>query len=191
MHDEMRMRRCSNYQLGAFYDSLLSKRIWSSQKDLALALDVSSTHVSRLLSLSRMSSAILDALGGPTTITLRASELVRHAIDRHGEDAVIQRIGEARTAGYRELGDLLEYAVADRLPDQDFKPVRVSIGRDKRSLRVEMGDLSRFSPHLVQLEEWLRDSLAMFESRLVSQKRIAAHEARVNRLYPSRPGRNV
>ncbi|WP_321955391.1 hypothetical protein [Paraburkholderia bannensis] len=67
------------------------------------------------------------------------------AIERLGEKVIVTRIRDAKKAGYREIDDLLEYVVADRLPEADLTPVRVRIGRDKQSLRVEMGDLARFT----------------------------------------------
>ncbi len=101
--------------------------------------------MSRLFSLARISPAIPASLGGPSVITFRTGKLMLDAIERLGEKVIVTRIRDAKKAGYREIDDLLEYVVADRLPEADLTPVRVRIGRDKQSLRVEMGDLARFT----------------------------------------------
>lgn len=186
MHDQIRMNRCTNYELGLFYRSMLRKRIWIKQNELAADLGISRPIVSSLIALASISPDIVDALGGPSSITFRTGRIVCRAVERFGEDVIARRISDAKKAGYSELNDLLEYAVEDRLPENDFKPVRVRIARDKQSLRVEIGDLSRFSGNFRQLEEWLSSTIVLFEAGLAAQKRIAAHDARVVRNHFSR-----
>lgn len=186
MHDQIRANQCSNFELGVFYRSLLIAGVWTTQRDLAAGLGVSASIMSRLLSLARISPVIVDALGGANTITFRAGKLMLDAIERLGEKVIVTRIGDAKEAGYLALDDLLEYVVADRLPEQDITPVRVRVGRDKQSLRVELGDLSRFSGSFVKLERWLSSSLAFFEATLIAERRSAAHDARTIRIHRSR-----
>lgn len=181
MHDQMHASRCSKFEIGVFYRDLLATGIWPTQKELSLDLDVSMSNMSRLLSLARISTDIVEALGGTRAINFRTGKLMLDAIERLGEKEIVQRIHDAKKAGYRKLGDLLEYIVADRLPDLDLTTVRVRIGRDKQSLRVEVGDLTRFSGNFSRLENWLSTSLAFFEASLESERRSAAHNARVIR----------
>ena len=189
MHDQIRTNQCSKFELGAFYHSLLASGVWTTQRALAADLGVSAPILSRLLSLARISPAVVGALGGASLITFRAGTLMLDAIERLGEELVVTRIRDAKEAGYWELDDLLEYVVADRLPDPDLTPIRVRIGRDKQSLRVELGDLSRFSDCLAELERWLSSSLALFEATLIAKRRSAAHDARTSRIHPSRTRR--
>jgi hypothetical protein len=189
MHDQIRANQCSNFELGLFYRSLLTSGVWATQRDLAGDLGVSAPVMSRLLSLARISPIIVDALGGASAITFRTGKLMLDSIERLGEEVIVSRIRDAKEAGYWEIDDLLEYVVADRLPDPELTSVRVRIGRDKQSLRVEMGDLSRFSGSFAELERWLSSSLAFFEATLVAERRSAAHDARTIRTHRSRSRR--
>ncbi|HKR39632.1 MAG TPA: hypothetical protein VJU59_08120 [Paraburkholderia sp.] len=181
-HDEMRTNGRSNYELGLFYRNLISKRIWTTQKELASALRVSPTIVSRLISLTRIPADVVDAMG-TNSITYRTGQLLLRAIDSLGERVVVERALDARSAGYSAVDDLLEYVVADRLPEQDITMVRVRVGRDNRSLRVEVRDLSRLMPHLSRLAEWLSRAIAMFEASLITDVTVAAKVARDARAH--------
>jgi hypothetical protein len=191
MHEQIRTNQCTNYELGLFYRSLLKEKIWTRQNKLAADLGISAPTLSQLLALASIAPEIVEALGGPSSITFRTGKMVLDAIDRFGECQIVDRLRDAKKAGYSELNDLLEYAVEDRLPDKNFKPVRVRIAHDKRSLRVEIGDLSRFSGNFARLEEWLRSSLVLFEAALEAQQRIAGHDARVERTRRSRHAPNT
>ncbi|WP_322048142.1 hypothetical protein [Paraburkholderia sp. J67] len=189
MHDQIRAIQCSNYQLGVFYQSLLTAEVWTTQRDLAAAVGVSAPAMSRLLSLARISPEIVGALDGASALTYRTGQLILDAIERLGEKVIVTRIRDAKEAGYWEIDDLLEYVVADRLPEADLTPVRVRIGRDKQSLRVEMGDLSRFTGSFAKLESWLSSALTLFEATLIAERRSAAHDARTARIHRSRTRR--
>ncbi len=189
MHDQIRANQCSNYELGVFYRSLLTSGVWTTQRDLAADLGVSTPILSRLLSLARISPIIVDALGGASAITFRTGKLILDAIERLGEKEIVTRIHDAKEAGFWELDDLLEYVVADRLPESDLTPVRVRIGRDKQSLRVEMGDLSRFTGSFAKLETWLSSALTLFEATLIAERRSDAHDARSARIHRSQTRR--
>jgi hypothetical protein len=188
-HNQIRSDQFTNYERGLFYHSLLRERIWTTQSGLATDLGVSKALVSRLLSLARLPSDVVDALGGPKTVTFRTARVLQHAIDTFGKNVIVSRIHEAKEAGCSELDDLLQYAVEERLPERECKRLRVRIGGDKQSLRVEIGDLSKFAGNLAELEEWLTSSLAFFEARLEAKRRIAAHEASFERIYRSRQAR--
>lgn len=190
LHDQIRANGYSNYELGVFYRSLLTAGVWTTQKDLAVDLRVSPPLMSRLLTLARIPAEVVDALGGAEAITFRAGKLMHDAIDRLGEEVILDRLRDAEKAGYRQLNDLLEYVVADRLPEQNTTTVRVRLGRDKQSLRVEMGDLSRFSGRFAHLERWLSSSLALFEATLLVEQRTAAYDARLIRIHRSRTRRS-
>ncbi|WP_322053131.1 hypothetical protein, partial [Paraburkholderia bannensis] len=190
MHEQIRANQCSKFELGVFYRSLLTSGVWMTQRDLAADLGVSAPIMSRLLSLARISPAIVASLGGASVITFRTGKLMLDAIERLGEKVIVTRIRDAKEAGYWEIDDLLEYVVADRLPDPELTPVRVRIGRDKQSLRVEMGDLSRFSGRFAELERWLSSSLAFFEATLIAERRSAAHDARTSRMHRARTRRS-
>jgi hypothetical protein len=189
MHDQIRANQCSNYELGIFYRSLLNAEVWTTQRELAAALGVSAPAMSRLLSLSRISPEIVDALDGASALTYRTGQLILDAIERLGEKVIVKRMRDAKEAGYWEIDDLLEYVVAERLPEADLTPVRVRIGRDKQSLRVEMGDLSRFAGSFAKLESWLSSALTLFEATLIAERRSAAHDARTARIHRSRTRR--
>jgi ParB family chromosome partitioning protein len=63
-------QRCdpSAYERGCSYQRLLSGRVFSSQDELAAALRVSASQVSRLLKLAALPSVILDAFRSPLEI---------------------------------------------------------------------------------------------------------------------------
>jgi hypothetical protein len=102
-------------------------------------------------------------------------------IDATGEKKVIERAREAVTIGYREMDDLLEYIVADRVPQQTFSRVRVRLARDKKSLRVDLPRIERLLPHLPALEDWLTSSLVMFEVGLTAHLNTTATKVRQRR----------
>jgi hypothetical protein len=131
--------------------------------------------------LARIPSEIVNAMGGPKALTFRVGEVILATIDATGEKKVIERAREAVTIGYREMDDLLEYIVADRVPQQTFSRVRVRLARDKKSLRVDLPRIERLLPHLPALEDWLTSSLVMFEVGLTAHLNTTATKVRQRR----------
>jgi hypothetical protein len=67
---------------------------------------------------------------------------------------------EATSGGCRDIDDLLEYIVADRVPQQTFSRVRVRLARDRKSLQLDLPGIEQLLPHLPALEDWLTSSLS-------------------------------
>lgn len=181
VHAQLRANEATPYERGLFYRRLLVQRLWPSQSTLSRAMGISMSNLSRMLSLARIPSEIVDALGGPKALTYRVGEVILATIDATGEKKVIERAREAVTIGYRDMDDLLEYIVADRVPQQTFSRVRVRLVRDRKSLRVDLPGIERLLPHLPALEDWLTSSLVMFEVRLATHLNTSATRVRQRR----------
>jgi hypothetical protein len=134
-----------------------------------------------MVNLARIPHEVVVALGGPKALTFRVGEIVLVAIDGAGEDKVVERAREAAKIGYRDMDDLLEYIVTDRVPQQTFSRVRVRLARDRKSLRVDLPRIEQLLPHLAALEDWLTSSLAMFEVKLATNLSASASRVRQRR----------
>ncbi|MBB3262253.1 hypothetical protein FHW21_007135, partial [Paraburkholderia sp. WP4_3_2] len=180
-HTQLRANEATPYERGLFYRTLLVQRLWPSQSALSRAMGISMSNLSRMLGLARIPSEIVDAMGGPKALTFRVGEVILATIDATGEKKVIERAREAVTIGYREMEDLLEYIVADRVPEQTFSRVRVRLARDRKSLRVDLPGIERLLPHLPALEDWLTTSLVRFEVKLATHLNASATKERHRR----------
>jgi hypothetical protein len=178
----MRANTTPNYELGLFYRTLLRQRIWSSQRDIAKALGVSMSSVSRRMTLTHIPIDVVNALGGAENLSFRIGELLLDAIARAGEQTIVARARDATRLGYTVVDDVIEYVVADRIPEPNLTAIKVRLGRDKRTFRVEVRELSRFMPHVSRLEEWLCRAFLMFQATLVSETSIGAKETRDRRV---------
>ncbi|RQN37299.1 hypothetical protein EHZ25_20340 [Paraburkholderia tropica] len=184
MHAQMQELDVSRYEVGRFYRGVLRQQIWPSQRDMANALGVSTSSVSRLIALARIPAEVVSALGSPNELSFRVGELVLGALKVSGERAVIERAMEAKRLGYQKVEERIEYIVSDRVPQQNVGGIRVRLARDKQSLRVEIPQLLRLMPHLSALEEWLSSSITFFEASVLSKVAVAAHDAHGARRSP-------
>ncbi|MBB2984315.1 hypothetical protein FHX57_006412 [Paraburkholderia tropica] len=184
MHAQMQELDASRYEVGLFYRGVLRQQIWPSQREMAKALGVSTSSVSRLIALASIPGEVVSALGSPNELSFRVGELVLGALRVSGERVVIERAKEAKRLGYPEVEERIEYIVSNRIPQQSVAKIRVRLARDKQSLRVEMPQLLRLMPHLSALEEWLSNSITFFEASVLSQVAVAAHDAREARRSP-------
>ncbi len=177
-HREMRASGASHYELGSFYKDMLTRRLWSSQSDLAKSLGVSESTVSRVIDLTRIPTEVVEAIGGARHISFRIGGLLLSAIDRIGAAVFVSRVREAVRMGYAAVDDILEFAVFDRIPKVTPTTARVRLARDKRSLRVEIPDLDELLPHLATLEACFLTALDMMSRRLTHERVMAGHIAR-------------
>lgn len=184
VHDEIRAKATSSYELGILYRGFLRQRLWRTQRELAKDLHVSSPKVSRCIALAGVPHEVVDALGGPGNLSFRIGELLLGALNAHGEESIVARAREAKRIGYTRVDEFIEYVVADRIPEQNVEKVRIRLGRDKKSLRVEVPGLARLIPHLPRLEDWLARSIMLFEAANLSEVSVAAHVARDARSKP-------
>jgi hypothetical protein len=181
VHTQLRANEATPYERGLFYRTLLVQRLWPSQSTLSRAMGISMSNLSRMVSLARIPNEVVIALGGPKALTFRVGEIVLVAIDGAGEDKVVERAREAEKIGYRDMDDLLEYIVTDRVPQQTFSRVRVRLARDRKSLRVDLPRIEQLLPHLAALEDWLTSSLVMFEVKLATNLSASASRVRQRR----------
>ncbi|WP_321853354.1 hypothetical protein [Paraburkholderia tropica] len=178
IHAELQVLDVSRYEVGLFYRGVLRQQIWASQREMAKALGISTSCVSRLIALAGIPAEVVSALGSPNEFSFRVGELLLGALKVSGERAVIERAREAKRLGYPEVEERIEYIVSNRIPQQGVGKIRVRLARDKHSLRVEMPQLLRLMPHLSALEEWFSNSITFFEASVISKVAVAAVVAR-------------
>ena len=116
-HRDMRANGASHYELGSFYKDMLTRRLWSSQSDLAKSLGVSESNVSRVIALTRIPTEVVEAMGGAQHISFRIGGLLLSAIDRMGAAVFASRVREAVRVGCAAVDDILEFAILDRIPE--------------------------------------------------------------------------
>ena len=177
-HKEMRNNGATHYDLGSFYKDMLSRRLGSSQSDLAKSLGVSESTVSRVIRLTRIPTEVVEAIGGAEQISIRIGGLLQIAIDKIGAVVFITRVREAVRAGYTTVDDILEFAVFDRIPEGAPTTVRVHLARDKRSIRVEIPDLGELLPHLSELEAFVSRAVNLWKGEVSRRKAEGAESAR-------------
>lgn len=177
VHKRMRGEGASHYALGCFYKDMLTRRLWSSQSDLARSLGISKSNVSKAIALTRIPVEVVEAIGGAKLVTFRISELLLSAIDRFGAAMFILRVREAVRAGFVALDDILEFAVFDRLPRPTPSAVRVRLARDKKSLRLDVPDLDQLLPHLAELEKSISNAFTLFKVNRSIRPIVAAESA--------------
>lgn len=191
-HDELQASGASRYEIGVFYRAALSQQIWASQREMADALGVSTSGVSRFLALANIPVEVVEALGSPNDLTARVGELLLGALKLSGKSTLVRRAIDAKRLGYKETNELIEYIVSDRIPQQNVGKIRVRLARDKKSLRVELPELLRLVPHLSRLEEWLSASITSFEVSMLSQVAVSAMLTReARRSKPDGIGRSA
>lgn len=178
VHKRMREKGASHYALGCFYKDMLTRRLWSSQSDLARSFGISKATVSKVIGLTRIPTEVVEAIGGGKHVSFRIGELLLSAIDKIGAAIFISRAREAVRAGLVAVDDILEFAVFDRIPKPTPSAVQVRLARDKRSLRVEVPDLDQLLPHLSDLEKFITRSFYFFKADVLSRPIAAAEGAR-------------
>ncbi|HKR46366.1 MAG TPA: hypothetical protein VJU59_43030 [Paraburkholderia sp.] len=177
VHKRMRAEGASHYALGCFYKDMLTRRLWSSQSDLARSLEISKSNISKAIALTRIPMEVVEAVGGAKHVSFRIGELLLSAIDKFGAAMFISRVREAVRAGFVALDDILEFAVFDRLPRPTPRAVRVRLARDKKSLRLDIPDLDQLLPHLSDLEEFIVRNFIFFKIGLSDRQNAAAESA--------------
>ncbi|MCG5077114.1 hypothetical protein [Paraburkholderia tagetis] len=177
VHTRMRANHASHYELGLFYQAMLKRRLWSSQRDLAESLGVSRPNISKAVALTRIPMEVVHAVGGPEQISFRMGALLLDAIDKIGEAPFIRRVREAVRVGYAALDDILEFAVFDRIPRRTPSKIQVRLARNKKSLHVDIPDLEDLLPHLPRLEMFISSSFIIFKATLAAENAAAADSA--------------
>ncbi|MEM5316039.1 hypothetical protein [Paraburkholderia sp. JHI869] len=188
VHARMRAERASHYELGLFYQAMLKRRLWTSQRDLAESLGISRPNISKAIALTGIPVGVVDAIGGAGKISFRIGPLLLDAIDKIGEARLIESAGEALRLGYIAVDDILEFAVFDRIPQRAANKIRVHLARDKKSLRVDIPGLDELLPHLPRVETFISTAFVMFKAALAADIAAAAKKAQ-RRLRTKTPGR--
>jgi hypothetical protein len=178
VHTRMRTEGASPYELGCFYKAMLTRRLWTSHRDLAESLGASRSNVSKAVALARIPAEVVSAIGGSKQISFRIGKVLLHAIDRTGEAVFVSRVHEAVRVGYTAVDDVLEFAIFDRIPRSTPSMVRVRLARDKKSLRVEDPDLDQLLPHIQRLEAFISSSLRLFKAGLATDTTAGAETGR-------------
>lgn len=184
LHEDLRARGASHYEIGRFYRAVLDKRFWPTQTSMSDFFKVSNSHVSRTLALARIPSSVVGALGGPERITFRVGDLLLGALNEHGEQELTRRALHAGAFGCTSPEEILELVVTNRRPDRGVGKVQIRLSRDTRTLRVEIPELERFLPHLAKLEKTFAAALAMLEATLASE---AVNASLATTRLPTRP----
>ncbi|QGZ66960.1 hypothetical protein [Paraburkholderia acidisoli] len=168
VHADLRNRGASHFEIGCFYRAMLARRFWPTQSSMSDFFEVSNSMVSRAISLTRIPSAVVDALGGPEPITFRVGDLLLEALGQHGEQEISRRARQASSLGCMSASDILDLVITNRRPNRKISNVQIRLSRDKKTFRLEIAEFERFLPHLGQLEEFLSNMLLWFETTLES-----------------------
>src|SRR5882762_8723513 len=70
-HVRLRERRSSALAYGRFYLDLLERKIWSTQAELAVGLEVSKGHISKALKAARLPNEVLRTFGASDRVSFR------------------------------------------------------------------------------------------------------------------------
>lgn len=168
VHADLRNRGASHFEIGCFYRAMLARRFWPTQSSMSDFFEVSNSLVSRAISLTRVPSAVIDALGGPEPITFRVGDLLLDALGQHGEQEISRRARQAASLGCTSVSDILDLVITNRRPKRKISNVKIRLSRDRKTFQVEIAELERFLLHLGQLEEFLSRMLLWFEADLES-----------------------
>lgn len=176
-HTTMLSEGATPYELGLFYRSVLAAKLWQTQSELASAVDVSQSRVSKALSVVTLPREFLQ-LFGPKRITFRLAARLHQLVEQFGMDNL--RANAARIPqGPLTADEALTFLIRGERPTSDEKP-RLCLIDQGQALRLDLPDLDRLLPHLEVLESLLaefipriRDSASPKRGRYIMAKRCA------------------
>jgi hypothetical protein len=147
-HEQLRASKASYVERGKFYLSLLDQRLWSSQRAVAAALDVSLPQVSRMISVARLPDAVLSLFANKT-LSFRSVDAIQILIRQLGEDEIARRA--RRVPQGSSVQDIVSTLTTGSLVGRE-NSVRLQIVPGKKYLRLDVPNFDEIAPQIAKLE---------------------------------------
>ncbi len=137
--------------LGRFYREQLDRKLWPSQAQLAIDLNVSKASVTRSIQASRLPPEIIESFGGTDHVSFRAAEIATKLIRELGSDIVVRR---ALTVPRGTTSPTVKLILCTGVAQADGGlALRLSPGASGRHIRIDSPQIQRVIPHLSMLED--------------------------------------
>jgi hypothetical protein len=155
VHVKLRDSSCTPAALGRLYIDILKQCLWPSQAELAKSLGVSTSILSRSMAIARLPNEITSLIGGPEKITFRLGKRIDDLIEELGIEAVVRNAANLRPNRSRSTHDLLAALANGGDPLLSGQPIRVSLDKSNRFIRIESPYISDIAAHLTVIEDLL------------------------------------
>ncbi|MGU7771749.1 hypothetical protein ACV229_16460 [Burkholderia sp. MR1-5-21] len=162
-HDKLRAAGAPPVTMGKFYLSGLTKRLWTSQATLAADLRVSKSIVSRSVRAAQLPQEVIESFSDPKHVSFRTSSAITLTIRQLGTKAVIDRAVSIRKGTSAE--DVRSILLTGHVPRQDAIRVRLSLGGNRRYVRIDSPNIDQIVPLLSELESLIHAFLPSLARR--------------------------
>jgi len=154
LHNRLRAEKSPMLQLGRFYNAMLNRGVWDSQKAMAEDLGVSPATLSKTIASARLPVEVLRVFGS-RPIGFRNLSSLNLLVKQVGEAEIIRR---ALSIPPGTLTDEI-FAVLTTGKKPSRMRVRVSISANAEYLRVDVPNMALVAPRVKELEELLNAML--------------------------------
>jgi len=132
--------------IGRFFSMSIEQGVWSSQSEVAKALEVSKAQVSKAVRAAKLPVAVLHALGGEERVTFRVAAMAEKMIESQGREVIVANALRMGGSHGLSTAEALTSLVTGTLTKRASDRLKVTIGGGGRYLKIE-------SPHVVDLVE--------------------------------------
>jgi hypothetical protein len=148
IHKQLLVSKPPVIVMAKFYSTMIARGLWQSQKELAKGLSVSAAQVSRMLAISRLPESVLR-LFVDKHLSAAEEETIRALIRELGENVISERAKSVPQG--TTVTDAL--AVLTTGKPAQRKPVRISVVRGKKYLRIDSTDFASIAPRASEIEQ--------------------------------------
>lgn len=150
---------------GGFYRRLLQTGVWSSQRALAAALTVSSSHVSRCISIKRLPEIVLEAFGGARYVSFRLGrELLKLTREIESSD-LRKRAVKAKGLQLVDPDEILQFLRSGDGPGRRNARLSISVDRSGKVVRIEGPDVEKLARNLGVLRDAIRECVKAIDEK--------------------------
>jgi hypothetical protein len=148
VHKQLLVSKPPVVVMAKFFSVMIARGLWRNQRELAKGLSVSAAQVSRLLAISRLPESVLG-LFVDKHLSAAEVETIRELIKEVGEKVISER---AKSLPHgTTVTDAL--AVLTTGQPSQRRPVRISVVRGKKYLRIDTADFASIAPRVSEIEQ--------------------------------------